>query len=434
MEKRFKDYNPNQQFLIPPSVNDFVPEGHLSHFLRNLVLNELDISDIEGEYTESRGAPAFSPRMMVAILLYGFCQSVYSSRKLAKACQERLDFMAVSGLNKPHFRTILDFRKRHQDALGEIFVQVLQLCREAELVKLGHVALDGTKLKANASKERNQSYQDITEEEEDLGKQVRQWIHQVQTQDNKEDKLFGADKYGDELPDWVADKVKRVERLKKAKASIEKRDAKRKEARKQAEESGEKPRSHEKKSQEVAPSQKYNHTDPESNLMKTPNGFVQGYNGQIAVDQESHVIVSCHVAQVSDDHNELKPTLKQIEENLGELPEEVSGDCGYHSNENLIFLETKNVRGYVTPRNVEKSSKERNWTSEATRRMCRRLARGGKRSRYHLRKQTVEPVFGNIKGARGFRQFLVRGFNAVQNEWKLICTAHNILKLYAVRL
>jgi transposase len=431
MEKRFRDYNPNQQFLIPPSVSDFVPEGHLAHFLRNLVLNELDLSDIEGEYTESRGAPPFSPRMMVAILLYGFTQSVYSSRKLAKACQERIDFMAVSGLNKPQFRTILDFRKRHEDALGEIFVQVLLLCQEAELVKLGHVALDGTKIKANASIDKNQSYEAITEEEESLRKQVRQWIHQVQTQDNKEDKLFGVDKQGDELPDWVFDKVKRAERLKKAKESLEKRAAKKKEARKEAEAKKEKPRSHAKQTDEVAPTQKYNHTDPESNLMKTRSGFVQGYNGQIAVDQESYVIVSCHVSQVSTDRNELKPALQQIEENLQQLPKELSADSGYHSEENLLFLEKKNVRGYVTPQNSDKPSKQRNWTSEVTKKMVRRLAQGGKRSRYHLRKQTVEPVFGIIKAARGYRQSFVRSFNAVQNEWSLICTAHNILKLYA---
>jgi len=209
MAKTFRDWDVNQSLMFPPSVRDFVPEGHLAHFVRDTVVENLDLSAILDAYTEERGFPPYDPAMMTALLLYAYCQGVYASRRIAKACEERVDFMAVTALQRPDFRTVSDFRKRHLEALKGLFVQVLQLCRSAGLVKLGHVALDGTKLRANASKHKAMSYGRMASEEKRLKEIVRGWLEKAEQLDREDDELYGPDSSGDELPAWVADREER---------------------------------------------------------------------------------------------------------------------------------------------------------------------------------------------------------------------------------
>lgn len=434
MSKNFRPWSIEQSYILPRNVKDFVPSEHISHFVRDLVREELDLSEILREYEEERGNPPYDPRMMTAVLLYGYTQGVYSSRKLARNCIERLDFMAVSGVNSPDFRTIAKFRKRHLEALGGLFVQVLQLCKAADLVNLGHISLDGSKVKASASKSKSKSYKRLKAEEQYLRDVVSDWLEKAEAIDLEEDEVHGQENQGGELPDWVSDKAKRLEKIKEARQNLEKKDKKEREARKKAEKEGRKPPSKTKKRDKPTDTRSYNFTDPDSEMLRTRDGYVQGYNTQISVDTESYVIVTSDITNSRNDLNELIPTLNQVEENFGELPKELSADAGYCSEENLRELEKRKVRGYVALGNGPPGEREKAIEPGTyTYRMSQRLKKGGWRSRYHLRKKTVEPVFGVIKSARAFQQFLLRGMNSVKNEWLLVCTAHNLHKLAAAR-
>src|SRR6201997_3578967 len=221
MSKTFRPWTIDQPLLLPPSVQDFVGDDHLARFVLALVLEHLDLSEIEAAYTGERGQPPFDPAMMTALLLYGYCNGLYSSRRIAKAAGERVDFMSIVGLDPPDFRTISDFRKRHLKTLAGLFGQVLKLCEQAGLVKLGHVALDGTKIKANASKHKAMSYERMEKRAAELEAEVEQWLSSAEAADAEEDKLYGRDKTGEEMPDWVADKKRRAERIRAAKAALE---------------------------------------------------------------------------------------------------------------------------------------------------------------------------------------------------------------------
>ena len=433
MTKTFRDWNLEQGMLLPPSVLDFVPEDHLAHFVRTLALEQLNLGEILSCYKEERGYPPYHPVMMTALLLYAYCQGTYSSRRIARACRERVDFMAVTGMQEPDFRTISLFRKRHLEALKNLFGQVLKLCQKMGLVKLGHVALDGTKMRANASKHKAMSYGRMKQAERDLAAEVDRWFQQAEATDEEEDAEYG-ERRGDELPDWVHDKQKRLEKIREAKAALEAeaRVAASGAAREgTAEESN---RSHQRKTPPGVPNDKAqkNFTDPESRIMKTRDGYIQGYNAQAAVDAESQVIVAQTLNNNANDKKELIPILNQIRANTGQQAQEISADSGYCTEENLKSLSRRRIRGYVaTGRQKHGASSATNdrSSSRLVQRMTRRLKQGGLRSRYRLRKQVVEPVFGQIKQARGFRQFLLRGQQKVAAEWSLLCTAHNILKL-----
>lgn len=436
MERRVRAYDPDQLQLLPRSVQEFVPEGHLAHFVREVVRNELNLGQIESQYEGTRGGPPHNPEMMTAILLYGFTQGVYSARKLSRACEERLDFMAVSASNKPRFRAIAEFRKRHMTALGELFLQVIWLCQKANLINLGHVALDGTKMKANASKQKNKKYKDIKEEEAALKNSIEEWLKKGLAADEAEDEEYGDDQRGDELPDWVKDKDERRKRLQAAREELEREKLEADAKRKEAEAKGEKSRDHQRSESEVKDSQRYNFTDPESAVMRSQGRYVQSYNAQLAVESGSYVIVGCRVSREPNDKDELRPMIKQLQETFNELPQELSADYGYASRENLKILEENDIRGYValgSEKNKAKKS-QRNWSAPETIRMRARFARGGKKSRYRLRMQTVEPIFGILKTIRGFSQFLLRGLSNVEAEWKMAATAHNLRKLHQARM
>jgi transposase len=450
MSKTYRPWNVDQAMLLPPSVQELVPAGHLAHFVRNLVRDSLDLSAILDDYPQERGYPPYHPVMMTALLLYSYCQGVYSSRRMALACEQRVDFMAVTALQKPDFRTISDFRKRHLKVLGALFGQVLLLCEQAGLVKLGHVALDGTKIKANASKHKAMSYGRMKLREAELEAEVEKWLEQVEAADAAEDEALGKQRRGDELPDWVQSKQKRLEKIREAMAALEAEAAADAQAAASEQEPCEPPVGGEEGAQgtaaasEESPPQpatkappdkaQRNFTDPESRIMKTPNGFEQAYNAQAAVDADSQVIVAESLTNAGNDKQQVVPMAEEIEKNTGRVPKELSGDCGYCSEDNLEELERLGIRGYIA------TGRQKHGTASATKKgagrdgtrvqkMSRRLKQGGHRSRYRLRKQTVEPVFGQIKGARGFRQFHLRGLEKVADEWRLICLAHNLLKL-----
>jgi transposase len=413
----------------------------VAHFVRELVRGELDLSGILDTYQEERGYPPFHPVMMTALLLYGYSQGIYSSRRIARGCEERVDFMAVTAMQTPDFRTIARFRKRHLAALSQLFVQVLHLCQKAGLVKLGHVALDGTKVKANASKHKAMSYGRMKSEEPRLAQEVERWLKAAEEVDTQEDQEFGSDRRGDELPSWVTNKQERVKKIRQAMAELEAEAQEKARAREKPDDSfpgqrrGRKP-----KHPPGTPPDKAqrNFTDPESRIMKTGDGYVQAYNGQAAVDADSQVIVAQSLDARQNDHDELPEILRQIKANTGRQVRELSADANYCSESNLKAL----GRHHVTP--FLATGRQKHGTASATgssRRtapervadMRRRLRQGGHRSRYRLRKQTVEPVFGQIKEARGFRRFLLRGLGQVRAEWSLVCTAHNLLKLAMAR-
>ena len=442
MSKTFRPWLVDQPQLLPPSVMEFVPEGHVAHFVRNLVRDELDLSAILAAYGEERGYPPYHPVMMTALLLYGYSRGVYSSRRLERACEERLDFLAVTAMNRPDHRTICEFRRRHLAALSDLFVQVLKLCQAAGLVQLGHVALDGTKIAANASKHKAMSYGRMKKAEAELKAEVDAWLAAAEAADAEEDARFGEAR-GDEMPEWVKDKARRLEKIREAKAALE-AEAKAEQAAKDAAQaaSGKPPRKggRKPKTPPGTPADKAqrNFTDPESRIMKGKDGFLQGYNAQAAVDAKAQVIVAHGLTDNAADAGQLIPMADAVEANTGAKPAQLSADSGYCSEENLAALETRQITGFVATGRQKHGqaaadggeAKKKGPKVEA---MRERLREGGFESPYRLRKQTVEPVFGQIKHARGFRQFLMRGLAKVSGEWAMVCTAHNLLKLAAAR-
>lgn len=448
MMKSFRPWLVDQLQLLPPSVGDFVPADHLAHFVRNLVLEELDLSAILSGYSEARGYPPYDPRMMTGLLLYGYCRGVYSSRRLARACEERLDFLAVTAMNRPDFRTISEFRRRHLEALSGLFVQVLELCRSAGLVELGHVALDGTKIKANASKHKAMSYGRMKKAEPELAAIVAGWLQAAEAADAEEDAVLGQAR-GDELPDWVADKAKRLAKIREAKAALEaeaQAELKTAEAKAEADREAGKPVASRKggrkpKTPPGTPPDKAqrNFTDSQSRIMKGPDGFIQGYNAQAAVDATAQVILAHGLTDGAADSGQLVPMIEAMMVNAGRAPDQLSADAGYCSEANLeameerkltVFIATgRHQHGQPAPEADMSKADMSKSKSPRTEAMRQRLREGGFDSPYRLRKQTVEPVFGQIKQARGFRQFLMRGLTKVSGEWAMICTAHNILKL-----
>jgi transposase len=419
---------------LPPSVQELLPPGHVAHFVRELVREELDLRAVFAAYDEERGAPPFHPAMMTALLLYAYSQGVYSSRKIARACEERVDFMAVTALQRPDFRTVSKFRLQHLSALEGLFKQVLRLCQKAGMVTLGHVALDGTKVKANASKRKAMSYERMLKGEAQLEAEVTRWFSEAEAADLRDDDEQGRDRRGDELPAWVADKQKRLEKIREAKAALEAEAA--------AKTEREKPRGGGGGAATASPKVKAktqrNFTDPESRILKTSDGFVQGYNAQLAVCSDRQVIVAHDVVAEQNDAPRLPEMLARIRANVGRQAIELSADNGYFSEANLRELKMRRVRGYIAPGrtshgNTKRSKKKRAPRTPLAREMAARVRRGGHRSRYRLRKQVVEPVNGHIKEARGFRRFSLRGKAKVRGEWSLLCTVHNLLKLAARR-
>jgi transposase len=444
MSKTFRPWDVDQVWLLPPSIHDFVPAGHPAHLVRELVRTELDLAAILEPYEqEERGQPPYHPGMMVALLLYAYTQGVYASRRIAKACEERLDMMAVTGMQRPDFRTISEFRRRHLEALTALFAQVLRLCRKAGLIKLGHVALDGTKLAANASKHKAMSYGRMARAEAELAAEVAGWLARAEREDAADDAEHGPDHRGDELPAWVKDKQARRARIRAAKAALEAEAQAAAPPPADAEpgpSAGMSDHGRPRRAQDGGPPARAqrNFTDPDSRVMKTRDGFVQGYNGQLAVDAAHQIIVAQRLTTNGSDQAGLVPLLAAATAALGRTPREVSADAGFCREANLEALAAHGIRGYLAPGRArhggaDPSGRRQLKPGSRMAKMAAKLKRAGRRSRYRLRKQTVEPVIGQIKHARGFRQFLLRGLAKVKHEWTLVCTAHNLTKLLAAR-
>ncbi len=433
MSKTYKPYQPEQDLLLPPSLKDWLPEKHLAYFVSDVV-DELDLSGIEAEYEKDlRGQPPYDPRMMTKVLVYGYCVGVYSARKVQKRLTEDVAFRVLAAGNEPDFRTLADFRRIHREVLKGLFEQVLKMALELGAMKLGRVALDGSKVKANASKHKAMSYARAEEQEKALRQQVKEMLEQAEAVDAEEDERYGKESAGEELPEELQRRETRLKRIREAKRALEER------AREKAKQEG-------KPVEKAQPQGKdqYNFTDPESRMMKSSSeGFVQAYNAQIVVEPELQLIVGQAVTQAANDKEQVAPMMEAVEAQSGQRPEAVIADSGYCSEKNLEDLESekppqRRIEAFIATeqqKHGERRVAARGPLAKgATRveRMKRKLLTQAGAAIYAARKSIVEPVFGQIKEARGFRRFSLRGFKKVQAEWALVCATHNILKMYRV--
>jgi transposase len=431
MGKSYRPYLPEQEFLLPPNLREWLPENHLAYFVSDVV-DQLDLAAMHAVYgEEQRGQPPYDPRMMTKLLVYGYCVGVISARKIQQRVSEDIAFRVLAAGNEPDFRTISDFRKMHLQALEGFFEQVLRIALEAGAIKIGRVALDGTKLKANASKHKAMSYARMQEQQKAIREQVKALLAQAEAADTEEDGRYGKDQRGDELPEELQRRETRLQRIREAKQALEQR------AREQAEAEG-------KSAQDAKPEGKaqYNFTDPESRIMKSSEGFVQAYNAQAAVEPDFQLIVGQTVTQAPNDKEQVQPMVEAVEEQAGQRPTELVADSGYCSEKNLEYLESaaepeKRIAAYVATGRQKHGEAGRACPrgplpKGATRvdRMRRKLQTKAGAMIYAARKAIVEPVFGQIKQARGFRRFSLRGLAKVRAEWALVCATHNILKMY----
>jgi transposase len=458
MAKQFLSYDLNQQLLLPPDMKSWLPEGHLALFLADVV-GQMDLGPFYRAQSkkDDRGRAGYHPRMMVTLLLYGYCVGKPSSRKIEKATYEEVAFRVLAGDRHPDHDSISSFRKAHIKELGSLFAQVLLLCRAAGLVKLGHVAIDGTKIKANASKHKAMSYDRLCEAERRISAEVTRLLEEAERVDAEEDALYGKGKRGDELPLELARRESRLEKIRAAKAALEEQakaaaeakaaevKAKLAEREQKEKETGKKPKGKPPVApnpEEAKPDSKSqrNFTDPESRIM--PDGankgsFLQGYNAQIAVDGASQIIIAAELTQEANDKKQLVPMATQVVENVGRLADTTSADAGYFSEEAVtsevliktLLLVPPNRQKHNTTTEIA-AEPETAQVSGAQMRMRERLKTDTGAALYRMRKAIVEPVFGQVKSVRGFDRFSLRGYANARGEWLLIAATHNLLKLF----
>jgi len=452
MDKTFRTYSLDQRLLLPPDMREWLPDGELALFLSDVV-DELDLSAIYRTYEQDRrGQPPYHPAMMVKLLLYGYCTGVPSSRKIERATYLDVAFRVLAADQHPDHDSIAEFRKRHLDALADVFVQVLRLCQRAGLVTLGHVALDGTKIKANASKHKAMGYARMTEAEAQLEREIRALLTAAEQVDAAEDAEHGRGRRGDELPAELARRESRLAKLREAKAALaleaKQRAAEHAEAgraklaareQRVGATKGKRPKIPDPEQAVPEPQAQRNFTDPESRIMKdgATKEFVQAYNGQIAVDGHAQVIVACAVTQAAADAGQFVPLLEQITTHLGEAPATVTADAGYFSEANLTAGHAAGSECFVPPDRQPHHGQPvpgRSRQNAASETMRAKLQSETGHAIYARRKAIVEPVFGQIKEVRGFRRFLLRGVRKVTGEWAVICLTHNLLKLFRARV
>jgi transposase len=443
-DKEYRPYHPDQLLLLPPSLHDWLPDDHLAYFVSDLV-DSFDLSAIESGYEdEPRGAPPYHPTMMVKLLVYGYCTGVYSSRRIARHVEEDVAFRVLAAGNAPDFRTISDFRLRHLDALAGLFEQTLQLARKAGLLKLGHVALDSTKLRANASKHKAMSYGRMKTEEARLAAEVAAMLKQAAATDAAEDQRYGRDVRGDELPAELRRREDRLRKIREAKVALEAEAKQRAEA-ERAQRRDKPPGSvgRPPKPPRGTPPDKaqYNFTDPQSCIMRNAEGaFIQAYNAQAAVDATHQLIVATDVTAQPADACHLVPMVTAIKETTGRRPRRLTADAGYFSEANVTAKPVRGIELYIAVRTTkhtqtaEPAPRGRIPQHCSTKdRMQRKLRTKAGRKVYRRRKAIVEPVLGHIKAARGFDRFRLRGVWKVKGEWTLVTLAHNICRLFQVR-
>ena len=487
-EKSYRPWTPRQLYLLPPSPTDWLPSKHLAYFVLDVV-EQLNLGEIEQEVQrkDHRGERPYAIGMMTALLLYGYSVGVFSSRRVARATHEDVAFRVISGGQHPHFTTINEFRLEHGESLGKLFVQGLGLCEAAGLVKLGAVALDGAKIKAAASKHKAMSYKRMNEEEKRLQEQVAELLRRADEVDRQEDELYGPGQDKEDLPEELARRETRLQRLREAKAALEKEaaegraeqlreqaqrqsaksedetlpDHERKrartraaKARKQAGALAPEKNGEEKKDSEqpelplhrVAsevdgtpkPAAQRNFTDPESCIMVKDGAYIQAYNAQIIVDAADQIIIAHGVSNQSPDQEYLVPMMRRMLAVNREAPEAVLADNGYFSGDNVHELQKSSIEPYIAVgrKGIEGASPTGTHSDVQGQkaRMREKLNTATGKAVYSRRKVIVEPVFGQIEQARGFRSFSQRGKVKVRREWALVCLTHNLLKLFRHRL
>jgi len=439
MPKEYRPYHPDQLLLLPPSLHDWLPDHHLAYFVSDVV-DSFDLRDIEAGYEdETRGAPPYHPAMMVKVLVYGYCTGVYSSRRIARHVLEDVAFRVLAAGNTPDFRTISDFRLRHLKALTGLFEQTLRVARKAGLLKMGHVALDSTKLRANASKHKAMSYGRMKTDEARLAAEVAAMLKQAAATDAEEDRRYGRDVSGDELPAELRRREDRLRKIREAKAALE-AEAQHRAATDQGDPP---PPGQAPPPAKATPPDKaqYNFTDPQSCIMRNADGaFIQGYNAQVVVDAHHQLIVAADVTAQPADSCHLVPMVQAVRETTRRRPRRLSADAGYYSEANVTATAVRGIDLYVAVRKqrhnrpVEPAPRGRIPQHCSVKdRMDRKLRTKLGRAIYRRRKAIVEPVLGHIKAARGFDRFRLRGLQKVQGEWTLVTLAHNICRLFGAR-
>ena len=443
--KRFRTCSLDQPFFLSPDLQDWIPERHLARWIA-VVVDALDLSAILSQYgrKDGRGKAAWHPVMLVRLLIYGYAVGVRSSRAIEKATYDDVAFRFLAADQHPDHDVIADFRKTHLEALSKLFLDGLVLCQKAGLVNLGQIAIDGTKVAANASRERTRSYQRLSEKERILADEVQRLLSEAAAVDAQEDALWGKGKRGDELPEELATAERQLAKVRAAKQELEREVKEKAEqaAREKAEQNGKPKDAAQKKRWQRAKSEvpeaesKGNLTDPESRLMVdgSSKAFVQGYNAQVAAAGVPQIIVAQAVVQEPNDRQQLAPMLAQVERNLGSAPEMATADAGYWNEAEIGKLQAAGRDLLVPPDGGHSSRKEKlpgNAPQGALAQQMRaRLGREEERKRYRKRSGMVEPVFGLVKAIRGYRRFLLRGLKKVRGEWSLICTAFNLRKLF----
>jgi len=437
MPTTFLPYQPEQLFLLPPSPRDWLPENHLSYFISETV----DLLNLESLYQryegDGRRNQPFDPRMMVKVLVYAYATGTFSSRRIARKLEEDVAYRVLAAGNFPSHRTLCDFRHQHLAAFGELFLQVVQIAREAKICRLGPLVIDGSKVKANASKHKAMSYGRMLEEEKRLREQIAELTARATGADAEEDAKHGVEVRGDELPKELERREERLRKIQEAKARLEARQAAADREKGRSEDDERKsPRGGKPFSRDFGTppgSAQDNFTDPQSRIMKTSSGFEQCYSGQIAVDEDSQLIVAALLTNNSADSGQLLPVLDRVKSSLGVNPERVLADAGYRSEDNFAELEERKIDGYVSLGREGKAGPKPQEEAVATLRMAGKLASEEGRQRYRRRKAVVEPVFGWVKSVLGFRSFLLRGIEKASGEWNLVCLAVNLKRYHVLR-
>ena len=451
-EKTYRAWRPDQAWLLPPSPRDWLPEGHLVYFLMDAV-RELDISAITAHYErELRGFPPFHPRMMLTLLIFNYATGTRSSRKIMTRCEQDVACRVIVGEDLPEFHAISEFRRRHLAAFEQLFVEVLKLASASGLLKVGRLALDGTKIKANASRHglvsnRAMSYDRMQTEEARLQQEIGELLAQAESEDQAEDAQHGSNRRGDELPDELQRRESRLKKIREATAALEEEARAKAAAEHEAKNAaraaeGQEPQSINLDEIKPEPKAQRNFTDPDSKIMKASNkGWDPCGNAQVLVD-ESQLIIAADVMPQANDVRQVAPLLEQMEANfqaaeITQRPKDFVADAGYYSDDNTQCVRSHDMVPYIATQRLKHHEElppvprgriPRSLTPKQ--RMARTLRTKNGRATYKKRKGQVEPVFGQIKQAGGFRQFALRGIAKMQAEWQLVCLTHNLLKLW----
>lgn len=482
--KLYRPWSPDQSFLLPPSPREWLPEGHLAYFLLDVV-SELDLTPIESKIhaKDPRGARPYSPRMMLGLLIYGYCVGIRSSRRLERATYEDVAFRVLAGGSHPDHSRISEFRRQHQAAFHDLFLQVLRLCQKAGLVKLGHLAIDGTKIQSNASKHKAMSHKRMVETERRLSAEISELIAQAEQADVDDDARLGAGVGEEDLPEELRRRQDRLARIREAKSALEDeaRESRAATLREQAAKArktaathadatvrqrsrtnaakrdaaandlddgdsgppsgaGDLPRHRVQTRPDGTPKAKVqrNFTDPESRVMEQGGAFLQGYNCQAAVDDAHQIIVAADLTNQAPDSGNLVPMLEQARRNCGASAAVATADSGYWTPDAPSASRDLGTEVYIA------TERRKHWdrnglvargpgpdeAADPRAAMRRKLRTEEGRKIYARRKAVVEPVFGQIKEVRGLRRFLLRGLEATRAEWQLICLGNNLLKLF----